>query len=196
MKNITLIKDKDTFISYAKEHTIPEIAREFGLDNTYVKNYLSNHKIPYKKLWHGFSNHRVYKIYQGMIARCYNPKHVYYSYYGGRGIEVCTLWKNDRKEFFSWAMNNGYSDGLLLDRIDNNGDYCPENCRWVDKLTQGNNKCNNRKVMFGDKLLSLMQIERLTGIDHRTIGRRLDAGWTVEQATQIKPRYGNRIMAK
>lgn len=140
MKKITLIKDKDIFISYAKEHTIPEIAREFGLDNTYVKNYLSNHKIPYKKLGHGFSNHRVYKIYQGMIARCYNHKHVHYSSYGGRGIEVCTLWKNDRKEFFSWAMNNGYADDLQLDRIDNNKGYSPENCRFVRAIENQNNR--------------------------------------------------------
>ena len=83
-----------------------------------------------------------------------------------------------------------------MERIDSDGDYCPEKCRWVDKIAQGNNKCNNRKVMYKGELLSLMQIERLTGIDHRTIGNRLNSGWTVEQATQIKPRYGNRIMAK
>ena len=103
MKNITLIKDKDAFINYAKEHTIPDIAKEFGLDVTYVKNYVGNHKIPHKRLemWHGFSNSRLYTIYQGMIARCYNPKHIHYATYGGRGIGVCSLWKNDKKEFFS-----------------------------------------------------------------------------------------------
>lgn len=142
MRNETLVKDKDAFISYAKEHTIPDIAREFGLDITYVKNYVGNHKIPHTRLerWHGLSNSRLYTVYRGMLARCYNPKHVHYDLYGGRGIKVCDLWKNDRKEFFSWAMNNGYSDELQIDRIDSNGDYSPENCRFVTKLQNQNNR--------------------------------------------------------
>lgn len=143
MKNThTLIKDKDAFIHYAKEHTIPDIAREFGLDITYVKNYLGNHKIPHAWLdsWHGFSNSRLYTIYRGMIARCYNFKHMHYGFYGGRGIKVCDLWKYNRKAFFSWAVNNGYSDDLQLDRIDTNGDYSPENCRFVTKLQNQNNR--------------------------------------------------------
>ena len=143
----TRIQDKDTFINYAKEHTIPEIAREFGLDITYVKNYLGNHKIPHKWLdmWHGLSGSRLYTIYQGMMARCYNPKHSHYSSYGGRGIEVCALWKNDKKEFFSWAMSNGYADNLLVDRIDNNKGYSPENCRFV---TVSENQNNRRCTRF------------------------------------------------
>lgn len=143
MKNTqTLIKDKEAFISYAKEHTIPDIAREFGLDITYVKNYVGNHKIPHVWLdmWHGFSNSRLYTVYRGMLARCYNPKHIHYDLYGGRGIKVCDLWKNDKKEFFSWAMNNGYSNELQIDRIDSNKDYSPENCRFVTKLQNQNNR--------------------------------------------------------
>lgn len=142
MKKITRIKDKDTFISYAKGHTIPEIAREFELDNTYVKNYLGNHKIPHKRLdmWHGFSNHRLYTIYRGMITRCYNPKHPHYASYGGRGIKVCSLWKHNKKEFFSWAMNNGYADNLQIDRIDNDKGYYPENCRFVTSTENQNNR--------------------------------------------------------
>ena len=142
MGNETLIKDKDAFISYAKEHTIPDIAREFGLDITYVKNYVGNHKIPHAWLdmWHGFSNSRLYTVYRGMLARCYNPKHVHYDLYGGRGIKVCDLWKNDKKEFFSWAMNNGYSDELQIDRIDSNKDYSPENCRFVTNIQNQNNR--------------------------------------------------------
>ena len=155
MKNETLIKDKDTFISYAREHTIPDIAREFGLDLTYVKNYLGNHKIPHKRLdmWHGFSNHRLYTIYQGMMARCYNPKHVHYASYGGRDIEVCSLWKKDKKEFFSWAMNNGYDASLQIDRIDNNKGYSPENCRFVTATeSQNNRRCTRlyKGIPIGD----------------------------------------------
>ena len=146
MNNTTLVKDKDAFISYAKDHTIPDIAREFGLDVTYVKNYLGNHKIPHARLemWHGFSNSRLYVVYRGMIARCYNPKHVHYDLYGGRGIKVCDLWKNDKKEFFSWAMNNGYADNLQIDRINSNGDYCSDNCRFVSSIVNQNNRLCTR----------------------------------------------------
>ena len=147
MRNITLIKDKEAFTSYAKDHTIPDIAREFNLDVNYVKNYLSNHKIPHAWLdmWHGFSNSRLYTVYRAMLARCYNPKHIHYNLYGGRGIKVCDLWKNDKKEFFSWAMNNGYSDDLQIDRIDCNGDYSPENCRFVSNLINQNNRRRTRE---------------------------------------------------
>lgn len=155
MKNETLIKNKDAFISYAEEHTIPDIAKEFGLDVTYVKNYVGNHKIPHKWLesWHGFSNSRLYTIYKGMIARCYNPRHIHYFSYGGRGIKVCSMWKNNRKEFFSWAINNGYSDNLQIDRIDTNGDYSPENCRFVTaKENQNNRRCTRfyKGIPIGD----------------------------------------------
>lgn len=144
MRNKTLIKDKQAFIRYASEHTIPQIAEHFNLDVAYVKNYVGNHKIPHKKLdlWHGFSNSRLYTIYRGMLARCYNPKHMYYDLYGGRSIKVCELWKNAKKEFFDWAMVNGYSDDLQLDRIDCNGDYSPQNCRFVtNSQNQNNRRC-------------------------------------------------------
>lgn len=154
MNNTTLVKDKDAFISYAKDHTIPDIAREFGLDITYVKNYVGNHKIPHAclEMWHGYSNSRLYVVYRGMIARCYNPKHIHYDLYGGRGIKVCDLWKNDRKEFFSWAMNNGYADNLQIDRIDCNGDYSPDNCRFVSNVANQNNRrctCTYKGVAIG-----------------------------------------------
>lgn len=142
MKHETLIKDKEAFTSFAKDHTIPDIAKEFGLDVTYVKNYVGNHKIPHAWLdmWHGFSNSRLYTIYRGMLARCYNAKHIHYALYGGRGIKVCEQWRKDKKEFFSWAMNNGYNDNLQIDRIDCNGDYSPDNCRFVTLIENQNNR--------------------------------------------------------
>lgn len=89
---------------------------------------------------HGYSRDRVYGIYKGIIRRCYNEKYKEYANYGGRGIKVCEEWLNNRVSFFDWAMKNGYSDDLSIDRIDNDGNYEPNNCRWVDDITQAKNK--------------------------------------------------------
>ena len=144
---------------------------------------------------HGLSSTREFQIWKAMRRRCNCKNASNYYRYGGRGVKVCDEW-NDFVNFYKWCAENGFKEGLTIDRIDNDGDYCPENCRWVDKITQGNNKSNNRKILYKGEQLSLMQVERITNIDHRTLGKRLDAGWTIEQSTEIKPRYGNRIATK
>ena len=69
-----------------------------------------------------------------MKSRCFNKNCYEYDIYGGRGISICSEWLNDSSSFFKWALDSGYSEGLSIDRINTNGDYCPENCRWVDSL--------------------------------------------------------------
>ena len=88
---------------------------------------------------------RLYSVWKGMKARCYQKNHSAYKYYGGRGIEVCEEWKNDYAAFRSWAMNNGYKPNgdvgeCTIDRIDNNGNYEPNNCRFVPMSVQNTNK--------------------------------------------------------
>ena len=92
---------------------------------------------------HRMTHTRLYRIYKGMIGRCYYPCYQRYNAYGGRGIEVCEEWVEDRTKFFEWALNNGYEDNLTIERIDVNGNYCPENCKWIPMHEQYKNKQSN-----------------------------------------------------
>jgi hypothetical protein len=91
---------------------------------------------------HNMTNTKIYQMWAGMKARCYNKKRDGYKNYGGRGIKVCASWKKSFEQFFQ-DMKNGYSEGLTIDRIDNDGNYCPENCRWV---TRKENYLNSSRI--------------------------------------------------
>ncbi len=88
---------------------------------------------------HGLHSSRLYRIRQSMLQRCTNEKAPNYSSYGGRGITVCEEWKNDFMSFYNWAIQNGYKDVLTIDRINNDGNYEPLNCRWTTKAVQSRN---------------------------------------------------------
>lgn len=98
---------------------------------------------PYFK--HGMSRTRIFNIYRGMLNRCYRTNDISYSYYGGRGIKICDEWLGDEGilNFAKWAESSGYTDELTIDRIDVNGNYCPENCRFVTNEVQAKNKRNS-----------------------------------------------------
>lgn len=88
-------------------------------------------------------NPRLYSIYLNMKTRCYNSNNSNYKHYGARGIVICPEWKNSFKEFVDWSLSHGYSDELSIDRINVNGNYEPDNCRWATSEEQGNNKTDN-----------------------------------------------------
>jgi hypothetical protein len=121
---------------------------------------------------HKQSNTRIYRIWQGVKKRCESQSDARYMRYGGRGIKVCEEWKNSFETFFEWALNNGYTDSLTIDRIDNNGNYCPENCRWVDIKTQCNNRESNIKIKIGNTTKSLLEWCEIFNVDYSAVNER------------------------
>lgn len=92
------------------------------------------------RITHGKYKTKLYGVYNSMIRRCNNPKYVGYKHYGGRGIEVCEVWCSGFEAFDAWAIENGYEEGLTLERVDVNKGYCPENCTWIPMVEQNLNK--------------------------------------------------------
>lgn len=100
---------------------------------------------------HGEAGSRLYRIWKAMHTRCYNPHFKMYRYYGGRGIKICDDWLYSYTSFREWAISNGYMENLTIDRVNPEGNYCPENCRWATMAEQNRNKrCPNGQKLKGE----------------------------------------------
>lgn len=121
-----------------------------------------------------------------MKSRCYYPKAEKYKYYGGRGITVCDEWLHDFQAFYDWALYNGYADDLTLDRIDGNKGYSPDNCRWVDRLTQQNNTSKNHYITHNGITKTASEWARIYGIHRCVLSNRMRRGWSFERAISQK----------
>lgn len=133
---------------------------------------------------HGMWDHRLYATWMGMQKRCYNPKLREYHNYGGRGITVAEEWQGSDglRAFVAWAEASCWSEGLELDRRDNDAGYSPSNCRWVTRKANSRNRRNNRLVEFNGRLVTLAEAAELTGVNRKTICTRLRRGWPAERA--------------
>lgn len=122
-----------------------------------------------------------------MIWRCYRKEHNSYKYYGGRGITVCDEWLNNFQAFYDWALDSGYQEKLTLDRVDNNGNYDPSNCRWATPKQQANNTRANHLITHNGETKTVSEWAELLGITHQALDDRLRSqSWTVEDALTIK----------
>lgn len=130
---------------------------------------------------HGLSRSRLYSEWHGMKGRCLNPRAKRYKGYGGRGITVCDEWRDSFEAFQDWALANGYQDDLTIDRIDNDGPYSPENCRWVTNREQQNNRRNNHLLSYNSKEQTIAKWAEETGLDWMVIYDRIRNGWTIER---------------
>ncbi len=135
-----------------------------------ICDYREKQRLAVVKVWDTPDEHRLSEVVlDGMIQRCTNPNDAGYANYGGRGISVCDEWKNDRKSFVNWALSSGYRKGLSIDRIDPNGNYCPENCVFATSKEQCNNERRNRVITIGSQSGTIAEWADLLGVDYNSI---------------------------
>lgn len=113
---------------------------------------------------HKLSKHRLYRKWSGMVTRVSNAKESHWHRYGGRGITMCEEWRNDFMSFYNWAMDNGYKDGLTIDRINNDGNYEPSNCQWItmEENTKKDQKIFNPTCAQKDSICELYSNQHIT----------------------------------
>lgn len=149
--------------------------------------YSTGEKHPNYK--HGGYHSRLYRIWQGMKRRCYCDYSEDWGLYGGRGIKMCDEWKDDFSSFQKWAIENGYDEmaqkmQCTIDRIDVNGNYCPENCRWATMKEQCNNYRRNINITYCGETHTLMQWSEIIGFPYKKVHQRMKRGWSFEKAVE------------
>lgn len=145
-----------------------------------TQNALANTK-------HGLKHTKIYSVWHGIKTRCYNINSKDYQNYGGRGIKMCDEWRNDVQAFYYWAINNGHDKNLTIDRIDVNGDYSPNNCRWISRCEQERNKRRTRYLTYNGETHCMKEWAEIIGINYSTLKSRLGVKkWSVERALNEK----------
>ena len=131
---------------------------------------------------HGLEKHPLYSTWKNMKRRCNNPNASEYENYGGKGICVCEDWSSNFQSFYDWSIDNGWSKELTIDRIDTNGNYCPENCRWASIEIQMNNTTRNHYIEYEGNTYTLSTLAKHLNIPYNIVRYRLsNCKWNVEQ---------------
>lgn len=211
-----IIKDNlDELREEAKEKTIKELASDYGVSYGKMSMILRFKEIQAKRPevhrkvkckagdeetkpkkdhvianWAQTYNHgRIRYVYYDMIRRCYKLSDNHYKDYGGRGIKVCDEWKEDCCNFYKWARDNGYKEGLQLDRKNNNKGYYPDNCHWVSPSDNAYNKRNTRMITYKGKTQNLRDWAKETGISKYILADRIyKYGWNIDRALTEQPK--------
>ena len=145
-----------------------------------------------KNVSHNMSSTRLYRIWNSMKSRCANPNRKDYHMYGGRGVTFCDEW-NDFIPFYEWATSAGYADDLTLERIDVNGNYEPDNCKWITSTEQASNKTTTPYVLYNDNYITLKQLSEEIGINYQTLFGRYKRGERDEKLIRpIDPKKSTR----
>lgn len=130
---------------------------------------------------HGMVKAPEYSSWTGMKERCNNPNAVQFKDYGGRGIKICDRWNNSFENFF--ADMGKKPKGFSIERIDNNGNYCPENCKWDSRRNQSRNTSRTLRITFNGETHCLVDWAEIIGIQSRTLQQRIThRGWSIERA--------------
>lgn len=162
-------------------------------NNEILKNSKSTSSGNYKD---GRTKHPLYGVWKQMLDRCENPSAKHYDRYGGRGIKVCDEW-HDFWKFVEWSDSvGGRPKGYTLDRKDNDGNYCSENCRWASWETQTRNKSSNIVIEYNGVSKTLVEWSDEIGINHQTLLNRLNRGWSVDRAFTEKPNRNSHNLSR
>ena len=155
---------------------------------------LGREKSKEKATKHGMFGTRIYNIWAGFRRRCYDKKVDAYKWYGAKGITYCKEW-DKFENFYEWAKNNGYNDDLTIDRIDVNGNYCPENCRWIPIEEQARNKTSNTVVEYNGEKRCLSEWAEEYNINYETLLTRIRRGFPFEEVLNHEKykQYNKRV---
>lgn len=129
---------------------------------------------------------RLYRVWCSMKERCNNPHHKSFAHYGGKGIQVCTEWSESYSAFKEWSESHGYHQGLTIDRIDGNGGYAPNNCRWVTFAVQNRNYSRNHNITYQGRTQCLADWADEFGINRTTISLRIKSGKPLDEVFSRK----------
>lgn len=132
-----------------------------------------------------------------MKTRCYNQNSKWYKYYGAKGVTICDEWLSDSMKFIIWSLDNGYRDDLTIDRINVDGQYSPDNCRWIPRSEQSNNRTFKRLLTYNGETKSISDWSKSTGLPWRVIYCRIHRyGWSVDKALTTPNMKGGKHEAR